>query len=317
MPSAKNTRSDLPVRSARARRRQIPTIGIPGRATVESGHGYLSASRVSYEQVPANRRVLHRHPYFEVFWFSHGRGTHVSDFKRYPVAAGTLVFVTMGQVHSWDWRHGLRGCTVSFSTDDLGGKDERVWLLPELPFLFGVPVAPTLAVPKRLWADFDFLFESAVGEIASDAPLRLEAARALLRLILIRSERLFAVSGKTGQPMIAAALLTRSFLVELESSFLTSRQVQDYARKLGVTVNHLVETVRERTGRTPGELLDERLFLEAKRLLFHTTQTSAEIAFALGFKNPSHFGRFFKRFAHCSPGEARDRFHKTDQTFPR
>jgi AraC-like DNA-binding protein len=43
-----------------------------------------------------------------------------------------------------------------------------------------------------------------------------------------------------------------------------------------------------------GDYLNNRVILEAKRLLCNSPLTAKEIAFYLGFNDPSYFNRFFK-----------------------
>ena len=302
-------RGDDPRLAARLnpdRRREIPTLAGLTAPTDENWGRCLHALRVT--EIPADRRALHRHRYFEVFWFNRGHGEHLNDFKWYPIATGTLVFVSIGQVHAWNPVAGLSGFVAAFSPGDIGESVARPGLLLEAPFFFGLSRPPTLPVPPAFWPEFDQLFESLIAELASKDPLRHEAARALLRLALIRAQRLCAQPCGTNHTVSAATRLARNFLLELERSFLTVRRVRDYAVRLQVSPNHLVETVRENVGQTPGELLDVRLFLEAKRLLIHTTRSVSEIAYLLDFKNPSHFGHFFKRHSGYPPGQARERF---------
>ncbi len=93
----------------------------------------------------------------------------------------------------------------------------------------------------------------------------------------------------------------------LESHFFEVRSVAAYARMLKVTSGHLSESILHHTGRTAGELIRDRLLLEARRLLVHSSLNVAEIAVSLQFEDPSYFSRFFRRSTGVSPGEFRDR----------
>ena len=59
------------------------------------------------------------------------------------------------------------------------------------------------------------------------------------------------------------------------------------------------------TGRTAKQLVDERVALEAKRLLAESDLPVAEVGARLGFNEPTNFGRFFTRTVGSSPGQFR------------
>jgi len=100
----------------------------------------------------------------------------------------------------------------------------------------------------------------------------------------------------------------------IEENFLAKTSVSEYAKLLGITANHLNETVKRTIGKTAGELIRHRLLLEAKRLLIHSELSSSEIAHRLNFQDPSYFGRFFKKYTQHSPGDFRGRSIKSAKT---
>ena len=59
------------------------------------------------------------------------------------------------------------------------------------------------------------------------------------------------------------------------------------------------------TGRTAKQLVDERVALEAKRLLAESDLAVAEVGARLGFSEATNFGRFFARTVGSSPGQFR------------
>ena len=273
-------------------------------------------TRINWISMPDECCDWHRHADFEIWWIKDGSGEYQSDLGNYPLGEGTSIFVSIGQLHQWEFSPDLAGQRIGFSAADINNHSERHGFLPELPFFFGPNRVPVLLVPAASRSFFNRDFETLRSELESSDPHGGEAARAILRLLLIRTQRLFEKTTSTRIDESASAKLARCFWWELEKNFLTRRRVQDYAPRLQVTVNQLVETVREQFSRTPGELIDERVYLEGKRLLAHTTRTVSEIAYLLQFKTPSHFGAFFKRQAGCSPGEARRRLTATGSNVP-
>ncbi len=87
--------------------------------------------------------------------------------------------------------------------------------------------------------------------------------------------------------------------------YITKKTVKEYAELMHITPNHLTDTVKDVTGKTPKSFITERILLEAKNLLSYTYYDIAEIAYLLGFYNPSHFGRFFKKFEGFTPKDFR------------
>jgi len=83
------------------------------------------------------------------------------------------------------------------------------------------------------------------------------------------------------------------------------RSVQYYADKLFVTPKHLTETIKEVTGKTSRQWIDDAVCLEAKVLLKNSGISITEIAHLLHFPDQSNFGKFFKRQTGLSPKEFR------------
>ncbi|MCQ0112524.1 helix-turn-helix domain-containing protein, partial [Zhouia amylolytica] len=74
-----------------------------------------------------------------------------------------------------------------------------------------------------------------------------------------------------------------------------------YAKKLNVSYNYLNEISKEFANKTAKEFIDSWLLLEIKRNISEKKYTSQEIAFKMGFKDPSNFIRFFKKHTELTP----------------
>jgi AraC family transcriptional regulator, transcriptional activator of pobA len=60
-------------------------------------------------------------------------------------------------------------------------------------------------------------------------------------------------------------------------------------------------------GKSPKEIIDNRILLEAKRLLAHTNENVKEIAYTLGFEEPTNFIKYFKKHSTFTPTEFREK----------
>ncbi len=250
---------------------------------------------------------FHRHAFYEIAWVSHGASSYYVDFKSYDVPPGSLVFISPGQVHQWHEIQEKSQLTVIGFVPELFAMDitDVQKTLINLPF-FVEDASPVYTVPQSLTPIFDQHFKTAVARAYVDPSQAETLIRAYLNLILTEAQNTLANNPTpkvTDQP--APIRLTRRFRLSVEKNYLQRIQVQDYADQLGVSTNHLVETVRQTAGQTPKRIIQDRLLLEAKRLLAYSTLSAAEIGIELSFPNSSQFGRWFRTNEGMAPGQFR------------
>jgi AraC family transcriptional regulator, transcriptional activator of pobA len=91
----------------------------------------------------------------------------------------------------------------------------------------------------------------------------------------------------------------------LSKDFLSQRSVQYYADVLNVSRKYLSEVIKNNSGKTASDWIDDIVILEAKILLQNKELTINQISDTLNFPNQSGFGRFFKKCEGISPLEYR------------
>jgi AraC-like DNA-binding protein len=101
-------------------------------------------------------------------------------------------------------------------------------------------------------------------------------------------------------------LLEQQFPVDDKSAPLLLRSSSDFAKRLLIHVNHLNKVSQDVFHKPTSVIIQERILLEAKILLKHTDKAVSEIAYALGFKEKTHFNNFFKKFTQLSPTQFRN-----------
>jgi AraC family transcriptional regulator, transcriptional activator of pobA len=104
---------------------------------------------------------------------------------------------------------------------------------------------------------------------------------------------------RQGQKML------RNFKKLVDEQFTLHMLPRDYARQLNVTPNYLNSLTNTQMGKSAGEVIRDRIILEAKRLLVNADLTIAEIASRLYFEDNSYFTKFFKKHVQLTPEQFR------------
>ncbi|WP_316742949.1 AraC family transcriptional regulator [Pedobacter antarcticus] len=107
---------------------------------------------------------------------------------------------------------------------------------------------------------------------------------------------------------LRTAIISRQFRSLLLTHFRTIKSPSAYAGLMYISPVYLNEAVKGTTGHPVSYWIHEQVILEAKRLLFYTESTVKEIAFNLGYSDPTYLIRLFSKIAGCSPLQFRQKY---------
>ncbi len=249
----------------------------------------------------------HRHRnLFQILLIERGGGEMIFEAAALDFAAPAAIIVQPNAVHGFRFRAGITdGWVVSFTEDvakTIG--DQSVEALARLRALSAEPVV-------SLESEQEIRRLSALcGDLYQERFLAREghrfAMRALMALIAIEAARLAASRARTGSVTLAPADPTLQALQTLvEDHFRGERQIGFYAGRLNMTADRLNDLVKRATGVTAGHLIRQRVLTEAKRELVFTNRAIHDIAYDLGFSDPSHFARVFRKQTGMTPQDFR------------
>ena len=262
----------------------------------------LGVEVMSFDELRARSASVTREPrrvgFHQLMLVEGGRGTHAVDFVEYALCPGTVLSVTPGQVQRWRAFDTLRGRLLLIA---------ELALAPTLGHAASDPVRraledrparsrPPRASWRELLADVDRL--RADIDRFDGGPTDTAVVRHSLVALLLRFARGRDAAGEAAP---RDAELVRLFRRELEAGLCERLGVQDYARRLGYSQSSLSRACTAVLGRSAKRVIDERVVLEAKRLLVHSPATGAEIGHRLGFTETTNFVKFFARVAGCTP----------------
>jgi AraC-like DNA-binding protein len=231
-----------------------------------------------------------------------GHGRMGVDFVGYRCRPGTLLWVRPGQVlHCLST---LDAVVITWPAAFLPALPVAPWS-PEDPFgparwqLAGEDQDAVIDEVSQLVVDCG---RFSPGE-APAAMLRHQLAVLVLRVAMMPPATPSSPTPGTESTVDGEAYLR--FRREIEEGYAESRRVESYAERLGCSVRTLTRACLAATGRSAKQVLDDRVALEAKRLLACTELPVAAVGEQLGFPEPTHFGRFFHREVGCPPGAFR------------
>ena len=241
------------------------------------------------------RTEPHKHnSYFELVYLSAGRGYHTIDNRRYEVRSPVLFFIRQDQVHHWDLEEGAEpdGFVLIlkkiFFEKSLDGELKE--LLEKVSQLSCAYLEEVEVI--------DQLFGMIVQETARDGGGSFSFVEGMLKGLFVKIlETTRPVANRRGQ----RKELHRAFKELLLHERPFRNNVAHYAGLLNTTPQNLNAVCRKAADRTAADVLSDYLIGEAKRLLAYTDNTVAEVSFALSFKDPSHFVKYFKRHTGCTP----------------
>lgn len=251
------------------------------------------------------RGVLHRHDFHELMYLQKGEALFFSDFHQYELTEGTLIFISPGQLHAWrgNWES-FRLKVIMFRINAVNNWTRS--LMTTLPYDKSRTI-PYFRLPSERSQTVEFHFSTALHTFRQSPAGDNGLVFAYLNVLLAEAAQLYEPCKQEAKTN-ATEQLTQAFQQALDTHFHRRLKVQDYAGMLGVTLSHLIETVRSTTGQTPKKMVQERLLLEAKRLLVHTQHPIGDISDVLSFQSASQFSRWFKSGVGSTPNQFRAGF---------
>lgn len=272
------------------------------------GHSRLAVEALSIAELrsraPAEHfEKLQRADFYRLIGVLEGDTSPMVDFSNFAAKPGDWLLVRPGQVFRYDFSASWAGWLVVFRPDSMSPAG-RGWTTGEFDLhrrVEDLSCLHSLQRDQHEWLSGIVQQMQSDSCLVEDAALRNELLRlalttSLLRLSMWQSPE-FGSSASQGR----AAANFRRFRKLLDTDFTQHHQVRHYANTLGMSDKSLSRLCMDATGVPAKSLINQRLTLEAKRMLAHTTLTVQAIGRELGFVEATNFGKFFRKAAGLPP----------------
>lgn len=171
---------------------------------------------------------------------------------------------------------------------------------------FGTQDIPIVSIPENQKPKFNLLYQVFVEEFSTPDNIQGDMLQMLLKRLIIICTRLAKEQHIVKKLDNEQIDVIRKFNVLVDTHYKTKRKVSDYADMLYRSPKTLSNLFAIYNQKSPQQIILDRLALEAKRLIHFTDKQNQEIAYELGFNDPAHFSRFFKKMMGQSPTQYRE-----------
>lgn len=241
----------------------------------------------------------HRAEFYQIFWFQEGSPTHIVDFRPIKVNHNSLLFINKNSVQLFDTKTKFKGKAILF-TDNFFCKTRLDTQFLKSTILFNdllsiAQINISDSIIETIFMHLENETENPKDECQADI------IRNDLRNLLLHSERERKKQGFVELEKDTNLELALIFKDLLESNFIQHKNVGFYANKMNISTKRLNQTTSKIFGKSPKNIIDNRVLLECKRLLAHTNNSVKEISYSLGFEEPTNFIKYFKKHTNETP----------------
>ena len=230
-------------------------------------------------------------------------------FKEYTIQPNEIVVLQAGAVFSTEQlSKTVKGFTCHFHPDLLIGQYGNRSLLLEFEFL-NVGNHPIITVAKTARTAIWNLFKRLADEFKSEGTPHPRIVHSYLYTLLTELKILFGQHRLVSQN--AAYQITAQFRILAHEKVKENLKVADFAKMMNISPNHLNKSVKSITAKSASEMIEEIKLIEIKYLLYQSGLSISEIAYEMGYLDPSYFTRFFKKWEDISPTKFRELIEKS------
>ncbi len=243
--------------------------------------------------------IAHSHSYYQIIWFFNEGGTHTVDFNTYAIKKNSLFFVSKDRIHAFDDNLECEGWLIHFNESFFIHNDVDAFLKYTI---FDFQNDPCFSIDDDTIHTATSYIDLMRNELNRKEQFGYEdLIRFSLKSFLIILERMRQGAKKHISFNSHHELLFAKYKELVEENYAKGLSIVDYARMLNISSKTLTNITKGIVDKPASQIISERIILEAKRLLRFTSLQIKEVAFKVGFEDPSYFIKYFKRHLGISP----------------
>jgi len=269
----------------------------------EDGIEIIQLEQFFAEKDDLDKFKLHRIHFYMIIFITHGKGTHLIDFKEYDYEKQSIIFIGKDQVNAWVKRKGVKGFLLLFTDQFLYHNQIKFkdisYTYPYNSSLY----QPIMTLPQKdNYQSFHSLFFYLYQEYHLPKTGHKQAIlQNLLRTFLLKIQSQATKQDILGNPEEKALFIR--FQKLLEEKISETRNTNDYCQMLHTSYRKLNHACKILTQMTAKAFIDHIVILKAKKQLIDGHKNITEVSYLFGFEEVTNFTKFFKKHTSLSPKE--------------
>lgn len=248
---------------------------------------------------------------YSIILLTKGEAKYKIGLSEYHITSGSLYFQAPQHLRYYNRLSDWEGYVIVFMDPFFENHPTLKQLVTQFE---GFKIISNVVIPLEvdLLSETEAMFEHLYKISYSNSAMRFEKAKALLELILLQSkehyQRLYQNQNASKQHRIVKQFeqIVEKHLYQLTQGDIERQlSISEIAERININATYLGEVLKKATGKTPKEILSDRIILEARSLLNNTDMAINEVAYLLQFQDPSNFTKFFKLKTGVSPSKYR------------
>ena len=244
----------------------------------------------------------HRLSFYQILVITRGRGVHEVDFQKIAFSEHTVIPVAQGQVQRFENNPNVEGYAIAFTPDFLVKEDLDYSYLYDFT-IFMHAIRPISSIANQ--AIYTFIDEMMAEQQKGSAFNTSEYQRNLLKNFLIQIER--NKRERSDNICNDSLELFLRFRKLVDKNIHYKVRVAAFCDQLNVSPKQLNRSLKQ-YNTTAKQYIEDRILLEIKRLLVYSTLSIKEIAYQIGFEDPTNFTKYFKSRLDILPTDYRKQY---------
>ncbi len=237
-------------------------------------------------------QLLDRKGLYKILWARNETTMIVVDGYRMTVKKNQAIFCTPLNVIEMKKDAGM--IAIVFNREFYCIRDHDAEVSCNGFLFFGSSLPPVITLCEKDIRSFEAMFLMFQEEFETKDHIQGEMLRVLLKRLLIKASRLIKDTYPEADMPKPQFDLVRQYHLLVEQHFKEKHAVAEYAELLFKSPKTLSNLFKKAGDASPLKIINDRIILEAKRLLFYSDKTAEEIGYELGFNEAAHFSKFFK-----------------------
>lgn len=250
---------------------------------------------------------LHRAEFYHIIWFKKANTVHFVDFEEIKIEDETILVLNKNVIQRFGDNENIEGTVILF-TDSFFSKSKEYAEYLQSNFLFqNLFSISRISLCKQKDVFIQFLALMAREVTINYDHLQSDILRNHLHNTLLIIER--GMQGEVKKLFKSKSLkYVYLFSSSLEKKFKSEKTAHFYAKEINITEKQLLQSTLQVTGKSPKTLIINRIILEAQRQIIFTNKSIKEIAYDLGYDEPTNFVKFFRKKCQITPLDFRNKF---------